>query len=72
MARYNNINAELARAGVSTKELADFMGLSSQTVYGKLNGKITVTERDMRNVQNFFVEKTGGKFSFEYLFECKD
>ena len=72
MAEYPNIKAELARAGLSVKTLADFLGTSSQNMYNKINGKVSLSEKDMRAVQSFFKTKTGGILSLEYLFLHKD
>lgn len=72
MAEYPNIKAELARAGLSVKNLAEFMGTSSQNMYNKINGKVSLSEKDMRAVQSFFKNETGGVLSLEYLFSHKD
>ena len=66
--RYPNIDAELARNGLTAAMLADFMGMTRQNVYNKLNGKAAVTLKDMEQVQEFFRVKAGGTFTLDYLF----
>ena len=65
---YSNIKAELTRHNLSVKELAAYMGMSTQNVYNKINGKVAVTTKDMQEIQNFFIEKAGGAFTLDYLF----
>lgn len=65
---YPNINAELARSGLNVIMLADFMGMSAQNLYKKLNGAINITEKDMKAIQNFFEVKECGAFTLDYLF----
>ena len=66
---YPNIQAELARNGLTIAMLADFMGMTHQNVYNKLNGKTAISQKDMRTIQEFFSVKGGGAFSLDYLFE---
>lgn len=66
---YPNINAELARAGLTAATLADYMGMTRQNVYNKLNGKAAFTLKDMETIQEFFKVKTGGNFTLDYLFK---
>ena len=66
---YPNINAELARLGLSVKILAEFLGMTSQNLYNKLNGKIVMNEKDMKAIQEFFIAKGGGAFTLDYLFK---
>ena len=65
---YPNIHAELARNGLTVSMLADYMGKTSQSVYNKLSGKTTITEKDMKDLQEFFKAKGGGAFTLDYLF----
>lgn len=69
MAKYNNIKAELVRKDLTTASLAEYMGMSAQTVRNKINGKCGVFFRDMYAIQNFFNEEHGERLSLEYLFE---
>lgn len=68
---YANIRAELTRYNLTVKDLAAYMGMSTQNVYNKLNGKVTVTTKDMQTIQNFFIEKAGGAFTLDYLFNTQ-
>ncbi len=65
---YPNIHAELARNGLTVSMLAKYMGMTSQNVYNKLNGKTAITEKDMKDLQEFFKAKGGGAFTLDYLF----
>lgn len=66
---YPNIYAELARAGLNAAKLADYMGMTRQNIYNKLNGKAAFNLKDMETIQEFFKEKAGGSFSLDYLFK---
>lgn len=66
---YPNINAELARYGLTVAGLAEFMGMTAQNLYGKLKGNTAVTEKDMKAIQEFFKAKGGGAFTLDYLFK---
>jgi predicted transcriptional regulator len=69
---YPNINAELARAGLSFAMIADFMGITRQAIYNKLGGKAGVTLKDMEQIQEFFKVKGCGTFTLDYLFKKND
>lgn len=66
---YPNINAELARNGLTVAMLADYMGMTTQNVYNKLNGKTAVNQKDMKSIQDFLSVKGGGTFTLDYLFK---
>ena len=66
---YPNINAELARSGLTVAMLASFMGMTTQNIYNKLNGKTAITQKDMKAIQEFFSVKGGGAFTLDYLFK---
>lgn len=66
---YPNIHAELARAGLTVAMLADYMNMTPQNVYNKLNGKTAVTQQDMKAIQTFLRVKGGGTFTLDYLFK---
>jgi hypothetical protein len=65
---YPNISAEMARSGLTIAMLADFMGMTTQNVYNKFNGKTAITQRDMKSIQEFLRVKGGGTFTLDYLF----
>lgn len=64
---YPNLRAELARKGSNVLELAEYMGMTKQNVYNKLNGKVTFTQKDMRTIQDFF-KVNGSDYTLDYLF----
>lgn len=72
MAKFKNFDAELARNGLSVGDVAAYMDRTKQTVYAKLNGSVSVTFEDMKIMQKFFSEKTGGSFTLDYLFATDD
>ncbi len=65
---YSNVKAELSRYNLTVRQLAAYMNMTTQNVYNKLNGKVTITTKDMQQIQSFFIEKAGGAFSLDYLF----
>jgi hypothetical protein len=69
---YPNLNAELARSGLTVAMLASFMGMTTQNVNNKLNGKVAINHRDMKAIQEFFRVKGGGDFTLDYLFKDGD
>lgn len=69
---YPNIRAELARHGLTVTMLADYMGMTRQNLYYKLDGKIGFSFRDMKTIQKFFKENTLDDFSLDYLFKDVD
>lgn len=66
---YPNIYAELARAGLTTATLSEYMGMTRQNVSNKLNGKTTFSLKDMETIKEYLKEKTGNDFSLDYLFK---
>lgn len=66
---YPNINAELARAGLTAATLAEYMGMTSQNIYNKLNGKTAFSLKDMETIKEYLKEKTGSDFTLDYLFK---
>ena len=71
MAKFKNFDAELARSGLKVGDLADYMGKTKQTIYNKLSGKVPITQDEMKSVQKFFSERTGGSYTLDYLFETE-
>lgn len=65
---YPNLNAELARNGLTVEMLAEFMGMSKTNVYNKINGRTVINIKDMQTIQDFFKAKGGGAFTLDYLF----
>ena len=69
---YPNLNAELARSGLTVAMLASFMGMTTQNVNNKINGKTAINLKDMIAIQEFFRVKEGGYFTLDYLFKDGD
>ena len=68
---YPNLSAELARGNYSIRVLADYLGMTTQNLYSKLRGASSLSEKDMKGIQRFFLETVGGAFSMDYLFNNK-
>lgn len=66
---YPNIRAELARLGLGLTELAEFMGMTRQNVQNKFNGRTAISEKDMKDIQEFFIAQGGGAMTLDYLFK---
>lgn len=65
---YPNLSAELARSNQSVRALAEYLEMTNQNLYSKLRGASLLSEKDMKNIQRFFIEKAGGTFTMDYLF----
>nr|DAW56159.1 MAG TPA: C2 repressor [Caudoviricetes sp.] len=65
---YPNLSAELARNNQSVRALSDYLGMTSQNLYSKLRGASSLSEKDMKAIQRFFIVKAGGVFTMDYLF----
>lgn len=65
---YPNLSAELARSNQSVRALAEYLKMTNQNLYSKLRGDSLLSERDMKGIQRFFIEKAGGTFTMDYLF----
>lgn len=63
---FHNLNAELARRGVSTKELAEYLGVSGKTANNKLAGR---TEFTLSEIKKITVLIPG--VSIDYLFSTE-
>ena len=65
---YPNLSAELARRNPSVRALAEYLEMTNQNLYSKLRGASLLSEKDMKGIQRFFIEKAGGTFTMDYLF----
>ena len=62
---YRNLNAEIARNGLTKMDLAKYLGVRSATVYDKMKGKYSFTlDEAFRIKKKFFPD-----LELEYLFE---
>ena len=66
--RYSNLEAEIARKGVSKKEIAETLGVRLATVYNKLKGKCPFTLDEAFKIRN----KHFPDFTLEYLFYTEE
>ena len=62
---FPNVKAELARKGVTLTELAEAIGMSLQTLSGRMNGKSEFTYSEAVKIKKFL----GVEIPLEILFE---
>ena len=67
--KYPNLQAELARLGVTVASLADALGISRQALYNKIRGKADFTLADINLIKDYLNEKAGGELTLDYLFK---
>ncbi len=63
---FPNLNAEMSRKGISTKQFAEILGVSPKTANNKLAGRTEFTLSEIRTISQTFPEVSIG-----YLFETK-
>lgn len=63
---FPNLNAELSRNGISTKQFAKILGVSPKTANNKLAGRTEFTLSEIQTISRTFPEVTIG-----YLFQTK-
>ena len=66
---YKNLKAEIARAGLTTSEMADALGAKYATVWRLLNGKRPWRLGEMVAIQSELEERNGADYTLDYLFE---
>lgn len=66
--RYVNLEAEIARKGLSKKEIAETLGVRLATVYDKLKGKYPFTLDEALKMKNKYFPE----FTLEYLFYTEE
>jgi hypothetical protein len=66
--RFNNLEAEFARIGLSVEEVGKELGFAKCVMYNRLNGRTKWTLCDMLKVQKFVNERTQSHFTLDYLF----
>ncbi|RKO63229.1 helix-turn-helix domain-containing protein [Caldibacillus debilis] len=68
MPRYKNLRAEMARNGVTIRQIADLLGVRFATISDKLNGRSRFfCDEAIRIKRHFFPD-----CSLEYLFDDED
>ena len=65
---YPNVEAEIVRAQITRKELANAVGINERTLYNKLIGKTELTLSEARIICAYLERKTGRVMTIKYLF----
>ena len=65
---YKNLQAELLRAGISNKEMAQMIGKTEGSFSLKIHGKAFWRLSEMTTVQNEINKKLGSDYTLDYLF----
>jgi DNA-binding XRE family transcriptional regulator len=65
--KFPELRAVMAKYNVSTKELAELIGVTAQSFYFKINGKVGFSLSECKKVYDYFVEK-GEDTSIDKLF----
>lgn len=61
----HNLEAEIVRKKLKRKEVADFIGISTRTLYDKINGVSQFSTKEAFSLQKEFFPEC----SLDYLFE---
>ncbi|MHB8065798.1 MAG: hypothetical protein ACYDG2_24810 [Ruminiclostridium sp.] len=64
---FRNLRAEMARKGLSAKEIAAAIGMSEKALGHKLNGRSEFTRKEMCEIKNKFFNDRD--LTYEYLFD---
>lgn len=65
---YENLKAEIARAGLKNSEMADAIGVKYATLWRLLNGKRQWRLGEMVAIQSELEERNDAAYSLNYLF----
>lgn len=65
---YENLKAEIVRAGMSNPEMASAVGMSYMTMWRLLNGKQQFRLGEMMAIQSELEERNGASYTLDYLF----
>lgn len=66
---YKNLEAEIARAGMTKPEMADAVGMKYSTLWRLLSGKQPFRLGEMAKLQSALEERNGTTYTLDYLFE---
>lgn len=66
--RFSNLEAEIARIGMSPEKVGEAIGMSKQIIYNRLNGKTKWTLTEMLKIQRLINSKSNAKNTLDYLF----
>lgn len=69
---YENLKAEIVRAGMSNPEMAGAVGMKYGTLWRLLNGKQQFRLGEMVAIQSELEERNGAAYTLDYLFEEGD
>lgn len=69
---YENLKAEIVRAGMSNPEMAGAVGMKYGTLWRLLNGKRQFRLGEMVAIQSELEERNGAAYTLDYLFEEGD
>lgn len=61
---YKNLEAEMAREGITHKKMAELLGINITTMHKKMNGKTQFTVNEASQIVNILK----GKVQIEHLF----
>ena len=67
---FENLNAEMGRAGLSYSAMAEMIGIGVSTIYNKRTGKQDWTLQEMTSIQKILQGKTGLDLPLDYLFKA--
>lgn len=70
--RFSNLEAEIARTGLSVEEVGKELGFTKCTIYNRLGCRSNWTLNDMLKVQKFINDRTQSKLTLDYLFAQGD
>lgn len=65
---YENLKAEIVRAGMSNTEMAGAVGMKYLTLWRLLNGKQQFRLGEMVAIQSELEERNGAAYTLDYLF----
>ncbi len=65
---YRNLEAEMAREGITRKDLAETLGVRYATIIDKMKGRYSFTLDEAFKIRNEYFPN----LSFEYLFETEE
>lgn len=66
--RFNNLEAEFKRTGLSVEEIGNELGFAKCVIYNRLANKTNWTLNDMLKVQKFVNDRTQQRLTLDYLF----
>lgn len=69
---YENLKAEIVRAGMSNPEMASAVGMKYMTLWRLLNGKQQFRLGEMMAIQSELEERNGASYTLDYLFRDGD